>query len=198
MNNYIYLKYNSIPKELCDDIIKYYYEEDTNRYEGVTASGLNKNVKDTLDFCIPLNTDKNNKWHKINKLLQMELYDNLKLYIKNIENHYNFGSKKNYKIFNENKYFENCFMIQRYEKQKGKYIYHNDFGIDQNNNYRVITYLWYLNDVEEGGETELWYNIKIKPEKGKLLLFPSHFAVPHCGKTPISSNKYIITGWLYR
>jgi hypothetical protein len=198
MNDYIYIKNNSIPKELCDDIIKYYYEEKNNRYEGVTAGGLNKNVKDTLDFMIPINVESNSKWFKINKLLSTELYDNLKIYIKNIENNLNSDSEINYKIFENTYLFETSFMIQRYEKQKGKYIYHDDFNINNKNNYRVITYLWYLNDVEEGGETELWNDIQIKPEKGKLLLFPSHYAFPHCGKMPISSNKYIITGWLYK
>jgi hypothetical protein len=63
---------------------------------------------------------------------------------------------------------------------------------------RIITYLWYLNDVEEGGETDFPdINIKVKPETGKLVLFPATWDFPHCGKMPISSNKYIVTGWLY-
>jgi hypothetical protein len=52
--------------------------------------------------------------------------------------------------------------------------------------------------VNEGGETEFFNGrIKIKPEKGKLLLFPSTWTFMHKGNTPISSNKYIVTGWLY-
>ena len=60
-----------------------------------------------------------------------------------------------------------------------------------------LTYIWYLNDVIEGGETEFFGNYKIKPEVGKLVLFPACWSFPHCGLMPISSNKYIITGWLY-
>lgn len=195
--NYIYTKQNSLPSELCDEIIDYYNQEGKNRYEGVTAGGLNKNTKDTLDFCIPTNIDINNKWFKINDILSSELQENLKIYIKNIENKLCNDSTADYKIFDVNYFKENVFMVQKYKKQKGKYIYHNDFSIDKNG-YRVITYLWYLTDVEEGGETEMWYDLKIKPEKGKLLLFPSHFAFPHCGKMPISSDKIIITGWLYK
>jgi hypothetical protein len=51
--------------------------------------------------------------------------------------------------------------------------------------------------VENGGETEIWDDFKIKPETGKLLLFPSSWTFPHRGVMPISDNKYIITGWLY-
>ena len=91
------------------------------------------------------------------------------------------------------------FMVQRYLKNEGKYIYHNDFTIDvDKNEYRIMTYLFYLNDVEEGGETVFWNDHKIKPEKGKLILFPACWTFPHCGRMPISSNKYIITGWIYQ
>ena len=64
--------------------------------------------------------------------------------------------------------------------------------------YRVLTYLFYLNDVDEGGETEFYGgDIKIKPKQGKMILFPSSWTYPHSGKMPVSSNKYIITGWIY-
>ena len=62
---------------------------------------------------------------------------------------------------------------------------------------RKLTFLWYINDVEEGGETEFFGNHKIKPEAGKLILFPASWTFPHCGKMPISDDKYIITGWLW-
>ena len=91
-------------------------------------------------------------------------------------------------------------MAQRYIRNEGRYVYHNDFSVDiKNKKNRVITYLWYLNDVEEGGETDFPdLNLMIKPETGKLVLFPASWDFPHCGKMPISSNKYIVTGWLYQ
>ena len=66
----------------------------------------------------------------------------------------------------------------------------------QQKRYRMITYLWYLNDVDKGGETEFWGTYKVKPEAGKLILFPATWSYPHCGNIPISNAKYIITGWL--
>jgi len=200
MDNFIYTKKNSIPDELCKDIIKFYYEEGVNHYDGVTHGGVNKNVKDTTDYVIPFNPELNSKWVKINKFLSEELYRNLKLYIYNLQEIPEFSSEINgikYNMFDVNYFTDSAFMIQKYEKQKGRYIYHHDFSL-LDTKYRVITYLWYLNDVDDGGETEIWNNFKIKPERGKLLLFPSHFTVPHCGKMPISSDKIIITGWLYK
>jgi hypothetical protein len=62
---------------------------------------------------------------------------------------------------------------------------------------RKLAFTTYLNDIEEGGETEFWSSYKIKPEVGKLVLFPAHWTFPHCAKTPISNDKYIVTGWLW-
>jgi hypothetical protein len=83
---------------------------------------------------------------------------------------------------------------------EGRYVYHHDFSIDlKNKKNRVITYLWYLNDVDLGGETDfLNGEIKVVPECGKLILFPASWTYPHKGCIPKSSNKYIITGWIYK
>jgi Rps23 Pro-64 3,4-dihydroxylase Tpa1-like proline 4-hydroxylase len=188
MENLIYLENNSLPNELCEEIIEM-FENDDSQYEGVTAVGLNKHIKDTKDMIIP----NNDKWNKILKVLTKELHRNLNLYIKLLKTDLN-----DYAIFSKNFLYENSFQIQRYRKNEGKYIYHHDHDIrfDQKD-HRVITYLWYLNTVYQGGETEIWKTIKIKPEQGKLLLFPASWTFPHSGLIPESNNKYIITGWLY-
>lgn len=61
---------------------------------------------------------------------------------------------------------------------------------------RVLTYILYLNDVDEGAETEfLYYPRRIKPKAGTFILFPASFSHTHRGNPPISGDKYIITGW---
>ncbi|HYT44253.1 MAG TPA: 2OG-Fe(II) oxygenase [Methylomirabilota bacterium] len=62
---------------------------------------------------------------------------------------------------------------------------------------RILVYMIYLNDVEEGGETEFLYLKKrIKPESGKVLIWPAGYTHTHRGNPPLSSTKYIITGWV--
>ena len=57
--------------------------------------------------------------------------------------------------------------------------------------------MWYLNDVEEGGETEFWYQkVKIKPKKGTVVMFPTSFTHKHKGHIPISNDKYIVNMWM--
>lgn len=62
---------------------------------------------------------------------------------------------------------------------------------------RKLVYMAYLNDVEEGGETEfLYYHRRVKPTAGTMLIFPAEFTHTHRGNPPISNEKYIINGWL--
>jgi len=201
-NECIYINKNAISKYLCNDIIQMFEEQVDNKYEGVTATGLNKNIKDTTDYIIPRTNNKDvQKWLKINAFLEDELNRNVKEYIINLQNKINIkeeNSDSKFKLAPSDNVSTTEFMIQRYIKDKGRYIYHNDSRIDwTNKKYRLITYIFYLNNVEEGGETEFWNEFKIKPEAGKLLLFPASWLWPHRGMIPKSSNKYIITGWLY-
>lgn len=202
MENYLYENKNSLSLELCNHII--YKFELENKNEGVTTSGLNKNVKDTDDFTLPCpNTDGWEKWSRINNFLQKEIEINVKEYLNILTNNV---EKKNkienstakFNILTSNFLSNNTFLIQRYIKNQGRYVYHNDFACNfTTRKYRVITFIFYLNTIDEGGETEFWGTYKVKPEAGKLILFPATWTFPHRGMMPISSNKYIITGWLY-
>ncbi len=205
-DNYVYVNKLSISKELCDDIILMFENETNGKYEGVTGGGLIKKVKKTIDFSIPMNIQNSSKetyfkWEKIKNFLDDELNRNSKIYINKLIKLLNIEKKEInsvYYIFSTKFITNNSFQIQKYIKNEGNFTYHDDFKVDwKQNKYRVITFLWYLNDVNEGGETELWDNYLIKPETGKLLLFPASWTFPHRGKMPISNDKYIITGWLY-
>ena len=64
--------------------------------------------------------------------------------------------------------------------------------------HRVFAWMTYLNDVPEGGETEFpMYGLKIKPEKGKTLIWPAEWTHAHKGEIVTKGNKYIITGWMH-
>lgn len=185
---------NSIPNTLCDELIEL-FDNEKNKYHGLTLGGLRKDYKDTTDFPIPKEDE---KWSNIINFLNKELTNKLGKYIEsNTKNKYtnNYGVK--FCLF-ENELSIDSFIMKKYDRQQGKYVYHNDFDIKTNtNSYRLLTFLWYINTVEEGGETVFLDDFEIKPEKGKLVLFPSFWCFPHTGKMPISSNKYIITGWIY-
>ena len=93
--------------------------------------------------------------------------------------------------------------MQYYQRQKGGYFYYhsefyphpNDPG--QDSLHRVLLWMFYLNDVSEGGETEFYYQNKaIRPEQGTLVIAPAFFTHTHRGNKPESNDKYILTSWL--
>lgn len=62
---------------------------------------------------------------------------------------------------------------------------------------RYLVFLWYLNDVEEGGETEFArLGIKVPPRAGRLLMFPPYWMYQHVGRPPISGEKYILSTYM--
>lgn len=61
---------------------------------------------------------------------------------------------------------------------------------------RFLAYIFYLNDVETGGET-IFENVTIHPKAGRLVIFPPMWTFPHKGCCPISNEKYILTTYLH-
>jgi hypothetical protein len=62
---------------------------------------------------------------------------------------------------------------------------------------RFLTYMLYLNDIEEGGTTDFLYQQKtFKPTQGTMVVWPAGFTHMHRGNKPLKENKYIITTWM--
>lgn len=86
--------------------------------------------------------------------------------------------------------------LQKTTKGQGYHVWHTE-NMCRRTCHRVLTYILYLNDVEDGGETEfLYYGKRIKPTAGTLLLWPAGFTHVHRGNPPLSGEKYIMTGWV--
>ena len=85
--------------------------------------------------------------------------------------------------------------LQRTRPGQGYHLWHYESsGRDVAG--RLLTFTAYLNDIEDGGETEfLYYGRRVKPEKGMLCIFPAAFTHTHRGNPPLKDTKYIATGW---
>jgi len=190
-DKYIYVNNNSLSPEICEEIINIFENDNTYKRKGVCGNkmngGVNPDIKDTTDYSI---THFDPNFVDIFDLLYKELNYSIKKYTESID-------------FDKYKHLDNydyirgtCFQMQKYNKNIGKFEYHVDENTDiDTKENRIIVYLWYLNTVDIGGETEINNSI-IKPTAGKLLLFPATWTYPHCGCKPISDDKYIITGWV--
>lgn len=62
---------------------------------------------------------------------------------------------------------------------------------------RCVSAICYLNSDYDGGEIEFVnFGIKIKPEPGMLILFPSNYAYTHIAHPVTEGTKYAIVTWI--
>ncbi|WP_448211297.1 2OG-Fe(II) oxygenase family protein [Colwellia sp. MEBiC06753] len=93
--------------------------------------------------------------------------------------------------------------LQKYSKNTGNFSHwHSEHfphpkDPQQKSLHRTLLWLVYLNDVDEGGETEFLYQqARIKPSQGSLVLSPCCFTHTHRGLTPTSDDKYVLASWV--
>ena len=93
--------------------------------------------------------------------------------------------------------------IQKYRRGEGGYFHwhseHYPHPVDpaQDSLHRVLLWMFFLNDVAEGGETEFYYQqLKVQPRRGTMIIAPATFTHTHRGAMPVSSDKYIFTSWV--
>tara|TARA_Y100000022_G_scaffold66525_1_gene57189 strand:- start:1959 stop:2672 length:714 start_codon:yes stop_codon:yes gene_type:complete len=183
----------ALSAELCDEIVKTYIKNKDLQFKGTTLGGVGE-IKKTTDVYVSMCSKNNIDFKKIDILLK----DNLSAYM---EKYVEFTFHKcDNEYLAKSSFVDTGYQIQRYKKNEGLYRTHTDDNstiIDNVIHSRVITFIWYLNDITEGGETVFINKCKIKPKKGSLLIFPATWTYPHCGMVPKSHDKYIVTGWMY-
>lgn len=90
---------------------------------------------------------------------------------------------------------------QCYEKGMGGYPYwHSEVFPQMPDNeplHRILLFMFYLNDITEGGSTDFYYqNRSIQPQAGRMVIAPAYFTHTHRGQIPVSNDKYILTSWV--
>ncbi len=86
--------------------------------------------------------------------------------------------------------------IQKTEVGGGYHIWHSEDSVRETSN-RIMAFIVYLNDVNEGGETEFLYiGKRVSAAQGRLVIFPAAYTHTHRGNPPLSGEKYILTGWI--
>ncbi len=87
--------------------------------------------------------------------------------------------------------------IQKTLPTEGYHVWHIEHGQGYDNEPRAFVFSIYLNDVEEGGETEfLHFSKRVKPKAGRIVIWPAAFPYLHRGNPPLSGKKYLLTSWM--
>ena len=188
IDNFIGVYDNYILDSDCDKAIKLFEEQDKfnktlDRTTFENATSLQK--KDKQYFA---NTGNINIWHK--RLEPMILNFDLAF------NHYinNTGARDAYDNL---PFYYTTLKIQKTLPTEGYHIWHIEYGKGYENEARAFVFSIYLNDVEEGGETEfLHFSKRVKPKKGRIVIWPAAFPYVHRGNPPLSGEKYLLTSWM--
>jgi prolyl 4-hydroxylase len=92
------------------------------------------------------------------------------------------------------------FRIKKYrggQDSNDYFAYHTDVN-SHSSARRYLALCWYLNDVQQGGETFFPHpNVRIKPKRGRLAMYPSLWAWPHSEEHPQSDDKYVLRTYLH-
>lgn len=90
------------------------------------------------------------------------------------------------------------FRIKRYSpSSENKFDDHID-AANLLTSKRYLVFFWYLNDVNEGGETQFpSLNLSVKPKAGRVLIFPPMWMFPHRANKAISNTKYMVGSYLH-
>lgn len=193
LNDFVFVKERAFTPEFCDSIINDFesYKSQGLTRRGQSGVGVDSEVKNTSDLDIFNFQELRDKYDDtinqvFNECLTEEYLGKLP-YQEEFSKHMLFYSPTFYEIM----------QIQKYDQNSGHYNgWHAETGNFEMSK-RLFVFILYLNDVEEGGETELLYTgLKVKPKKGQLLIHPASYPFVHKGHTPISNHKYIVTTWL--
>jgi len=99
--------------------------------------------------------------------------------------------------YNNMNFYYTCFKIQKTLPKEGYHVWHIEHGHGMDYESRAFAYSIFLNDVEEGGETEfLNQAVRVKPKTGRIAIWPAGFPYLHRGNPPLSGEKYILTSWM--
>ena len=169
--------------ELCKDIINFFETNIDLQKDGTTGDGKKTELKKTTD----INIHPNN--------LKEEKFVHIKNYIKSLHNCY-LDYQEQWPFLKDkiNTVDIPTFNIQRYNPGDHFSHIHTERS-SLNSLHRVFAWMTYLNNVDDGGFTNFThYGLKIKPEKGKTLIWPSEWTHAHTGEVLNKGLKYIITG----
>lgn len=180
-DSFIFEIKKALPSDVCQEMVRRFEARTDQHYQGRIGQQASKDqsVKKTTDLAISGNAD----WKDIDGLL----HRSLGLAVREFREKYPFF---------KGPFRDIGYNMQRY--QAGEYYHWHIDGGSHDFADRQLVALWYINDVDgPGGETEFLYqDITVKPEEGKLVLFPPFWTHEHRAVELDNGVKYIATTWI--
>lgn len=181
-NSFIYERANTLPADWCAEMIRRFEASPEQQRKGVIGQGggLDSEIKRTMDLVV---SDKDD-WKDVDQLFFRCMGAAMN------------EMKQSFPFF-AGPFKDMGYQIQRYNPGEF-YHWHIDGGSHQFADRQLVA-LWYLNDVPEGagGRTQFIYqDVSVRPEAGKMILFPPFWTHEHRSETLLEGVKYIATTWV--
>lgn len=185
-NSFFGVYENALPAEFCRQVIGRFDEDprvEVGRVGNGTRQGaIDQSVKKTTEISL---ADDVQGWEDVIETLFISLQRYVGRYMRNWGRAFSCGIT------------QEPLKIARYPVG-GHFDWHSD-NLGSGVTTRVITAMWYLNTVEQGGETEYpWQKMTVQPVEGRMLLCPVGWTYVHRGAPPISNPKYIAITQLHQ
>jgi hypothetical protein len=189
LENFI-LEYNNfIENDFCQKTIEYYCNMEKAGFVGKRTFLENRKKHDIDNSYTSLNSFNTIKLDYVQSISSFFLE-------KFWKNAYTLYSEKYSVLSTSSEHKIYGIKVQNIKIGEGYHVWHYE-NASREVSSRLLAFILYLNDVEEGGETEFLYSPKrIRAQQGKLILFPAGFTHTHRGNPPISNEKYILNGWV--
>ena len=180
LNDLIQIYDDALEPNICDFLISL-FEQVPDKQERV----VNDRKPNFTQFNLTENRELNEEVNQVQNHLIQKTFDYKNKY-------YEFVDKR---VFPDQHAFEQ-YRIKRYVPNENEAFDTHVDVVDHETSRRFLSFFWYLNDVEVGGETQ-FKDLIINPKRGRLIVFPPLWMFPHKGLDPISGPKYIISTYLH-
>ena len=184
----IYEKKNTLDKEVCNGMISWYENKvSDNNAEGFYSNVSNKNrIDESINDCRVFHSFK-----PFHKKLSSIIHEHVEKYI------FKEWSIKG----NTNNYNITGYKLQKSKKGGGFTKWHSELDVLRPSDVfktsrRFGVWMVYLNNTDSGYTDFMHQKLSVKPETGKLVIWPAYFTHTHRANPDLKEDKYIITGWL--
>jgi hypothetical protein len=180
-HTFIFEQPRALALDICTEMIRRFEEHTAEQYPGRIGQTATEDpgIKRSTDLVV------SGKPHW--KDLDGELFRSLGLAIREF--------RETFPFF-RGPFKDSGYAIQRTDPGEF-YHWHIDGGSHEFSQRQLVA-VWYLNDVPgPGGTTDFSHQaVQVRPEAGKLLLFPPFWTHEHRGATLQQGVKYIATTWV--
>jgi hypothetical protein len=180
LNDFIHIYENALESDICNFLVSL-FDQSSDKHERFDNEGKPNftqfNLTENKETSLEVNQVHN---HVIKKVFTYR------------DKYYEFVDTR---VFPKDHAFEQ-FRIKKYNPGgEDRFDTHVDV-LDYSSARRFLSFMWYLNDVEIGGET-VFKDLIIQPKGGTLVIFPPLWLFPHKGNAPIRESKYIMSTYLH-